>query len=69
MRLSPRLAWRKWRRRKWTVPLDGRPLSEREQSELEAARAALLDEEGTRRVAAEAAVFEMLAADMGGGAE
>lgn len=62
MWLPPRLAWRRWRRRNQPVPVDGHPLSAAERFELEAAWFALIDEEGTRRVAPDAEAAEMLAA-------
>ena len=64
MWLSPRLAWRRRQLRKQAVPLDGQPLTDREQFELEAARYALIDEEGTRRVAVAEEAVELLAADL-----
>jgi hypothetical protein len=61
MRLPPRLAWRRWRLRNEPVPRDGRPLSAREMSELDAAHLALADKEGTRRVALDEEGAEILA--------
>lgn len=60
--LPPRLAWCRWRLRKQPVPVDGLPLSETERFELDTAWFALIDEEGTRRVAPDAEAAEMLAA-------
>jgi len=51
MRLPPRLAWRRHRLRKQAIRQDGQPLSEDERAELEFALFALLDEDGTKRVA------------------
>ena len=66
MWLSPRLAWRRHRLRNQPVPRDGRPLSDTEHYLLGVARLALIDEEGTRRVAVEEEGAEMLAADENG---
>lgn len=61
MWLSPRLALRRRRLRKQEVPQDGCPLSEHERAELDRAWFALIDEEGTRRVAHEEEAAEMAA--------
>jgi len=52
MWLPPRLAWRRWRLRKQAVPRRGRPLSNRELYLLDRAWFALIDEDGSKRVAA-----------------
>lgn len=62
MWLSPRLWRRKRQLRHQPVPCDGEPLTGAECYQLEVAAFALIDEEGTRRVAKEAARAETLAA-------
>jgi hypothetical protein len=51
MWLPPRLAWQRRRLRNQPVPRRGRPLSNRELYLLDRAWFALIDEDGTRRVA------------------
>ena len=62
MILSPRLRWRLWKFRNHPVPGDGQPLTGTECYWLEVAAFALLDCEGTRRVALDEAAAEMHAA-------
>lgn len=52
MWLPPRLAWRRFRLRKQAVPCDGRPLTNTELYVLGKITFALLDEDGSKRVAA-----------------
>lgn len=61
MWLSPRLALRRWQLKHQQVPRDGRPLSHQELAGLDRAWFALIDEEGTRRVAHEEEAAEMAA--------
>jgi hypothetical protein len=67
MWLSPGLAWRRRRLRHQPVPCDGRPLTDAEVYELERARFALIDEDGTRRVAVDEEAAERFAAAKDGG--
>lgn len=52
MWLPPRLAWRRFRLRRQAVPRDGRPLANTELYFLGKVAFALLDEDGSKRVAA-----------------
>ena len=65
--IDPRLWLAKRRLRNEPVPSDGRPLSGTEAYLLEVAGFALLDKEGTRRVALDEEGAELLAAGENGG--